>query len=477
MLIRLLHDRSLDTLHHSDHEDGSQERRQRGLQVEPPLSPWSSMAYPDEMLSDYVEGFALNRLDGTSDDGREPSVSVEDNEYDEIDTIEFGIWKDDTIQDDGLLVRDAALESSNLATGPMDSQKLQGRVHLEASYIVPRSSNTSAESLPATVKPIESVEELREYSRPGRPVDLGISMKSGFQPPSIIVSQNANDEVAEGDQCDLSVSCRKYNFYTGQVDMHEIAAQHSYKPTPPLQPGARPEDLVSYSPNNYEMATQDRQPPDIPDGIDPQSAKIAEDSLDAFCADADLTAADAAADTGSSRVKRRQLSRKHPLSQTPTQTSSAFHDSLQVPCYPTPPMSSRGLPTYSRLENTYTGDSPLPTQATPFRNNALEPPSPVSPSPSSLPEVADGITRCPICPHTAFRGTPQNQKNSLQRHKRDFHNGMPPLECLVSGCYTTFAPGRKDNRERHVRAKHPGYLLTAPSKGKKRRRDSDSTLD
>ena len=477
MLIRLLHDRSLDNLHDSDHEDGSQERPQQGLQVEPPPSPWSSIAYFDDILSDYVETFAPTRLDGTSDDGREPSVSVENNEYGEINTAEFETWKDDTIQDGGLLVRDAGLESSNSATGPMDSQKLRGGVHLEASYIVPRSSNTSAESLPATVKPIESVEKLREHSRPGRPVDLGISMKkSGFQPPSIIVSQNANDEVAEGDRCDLSVSRRKFNFHASQVDMHEIAAQHSYKPTPPLQQSERPEDLVSYSPNNYEMATQDRQPPGIPDGIKPQSAKIAEDSLDAFCADADLIAAYAAADTDSSRVKRRQLSRKHPVSQIPSQSSSAFHDSLQVPQYPTPPMSSKELPTYTRLENNYTGDSPIPTQATPFRNTALEPPSPVSPSPSTLPEVADGVTRCPICPHTAFRGTPQNQKNSLQRHKRDFHNGMPPLECPVSECDTTFAPGRKDNRERHVRTKHPGYPLPAPSK-RKRRRDSDLTLD
>ena len=71
------------------------------------------------------------------------------------------------------------------------------------------------------------------------------------------------------------------------------------------------------------------------------------------------------------------------------------------------------------------------------------------------------VTRCPVCPNMIFAGS--CQKSNLRRHVRDRHGDAQRLDCPVPGCTVTFAPGRKDNRLRHVKAIHPNYPLPAPS--------------
>ena len=62
-------------------------------------------------------------------------------------------------------------------------------------------------------------------------------------------------------------------------------------------------------------------------------------------------------------------------------------------------------------------------------------------------ESAGSVTLCDLCPDTKYTGTPESQKRSLRRHKEK-HN-KDRLRC--SRCGTTFAPGRSDNLNRHVR--------------------------
>ena len=143
--------------------------------------------------------------------------------------------------------------------------------------------------------------------------------------------------------------------------------------------------------------------------------------------------------------------------------------------YPSPPPSFRGIAVRHQHDSAHGRDEPPSTPTTSSCLSPIEPPSPISPSPSSLSDTTDGITRCSICPDKIWNGKPVDQKNSLQRHNRDFHLGMPRLECLVRGCTVTFTPGPKDNRIKHVRAVHPDYPLPPPSK--KRRRNVDGDFD
>lgn len=86
----------------------------------------------------------------------------------------------------------------------------------------------------------------------------------------------------------------------------------------------------------------------------------------------------------------------------------------------------------------------------------------------NAPDEAEKSCRCLLCPDKTF-----TDKSNLKRHERDIHNDMARLPCLKEGCDASFAPGRKDNRLKHVRAKHPDYYLPAPSRKRKREADSD----
>ena len=477
--------------HRPDQHDGSQRQGQQSLQVELPLSPSPSTADPEGMLSDYVETLPSRGLNGTSDDDCEPSDSFGNNEYSEADYSEFMSWKDETEQEEEQSASDTA-EPGSLATYPMHSPSFQGDIHSETSHAAPESSNVCAEPFQATSDPIEGFEQIGKQSGPRRPVGLKMSTNYyGFQPPSIIVSNNASDEAADRDPAVLPKSHNSIDLPMAQIDIKGDTGRPSNKSVAPLQRPTRPGDLDGYNPNNYEMATQDRQPPDIPNGIDPQSEKIV-GSLSAFYADVDSISADAVAattriDPNLSRVKRRRrLAGNHPVMQTPTNNfpllqhwqkpssnPRAFlpdQHRLQVPTYPPPPLSFQGSPAYQRHGSPFSTDSTLSTQPTPSPNRSTEPSSPFSPSPSSLTEADDDTIRCPNCTDAIFTGP--NKMNSLQRHQRDKHSDMLRLECLMQGCAVTFAPGRKDNLLKHVRATHHDYLLPPPSKKRKRKLDS-----
>ena len=64
-------------------------------------------------------------------------------------------------------------------------------------------------------------------------------------------------------------------------------------------------------------------------------------------------------------------------------------------------------------------------------------------------ESSSGVTRCDLCPDTKFTGTPESQKRSFRRHRDEKHNQKDKLRC--STCGATFAPGRTDNLNRHLK--------------------------
>lgn len=478
MLTLYLRNRALEFMHRPDLEDGSQERLQQSLQAEPPLSPWCPTADPDGMLSDCTEGFDDSGLEGTSDDSREPSVFNGNNEYDETDVSKFLTWGDDTEPEGEDFDSDTALETGSLAPCSNDLQCYSGDVQLETSQAAPESQITCPPDVQVAGKPVEFFGHAAGQSMMGR----------RSQPPSIVVSNSANDGVTYGDPRDLSESYCTTPLLTRQVRMNETTAKHSYESSALFQRSTRLGELDRMAPNNYELATQDRQPPDKPIGIEPRSEETAAASTYAFCADADSIAADAAApygtDTSLLHVKRRRRSATHHGFQTPVKVvrssqqrqnslgdpsiSSAVQNSSQVP---TPPLSFSDLPPCPHLDTVTSRKNTLSVRTPQACSASIEPLTPVSPSPSTLSGADDSVARCQQCPDIAFKGP--NCKNSLQRHQRDRHSNMPRLECLVPGCPIDFAPGRKDNRLKHVRAKHRDHPVPALPAKRKRKPDGD----
>ena len=425
------------------------------------------------MLSNCNDTFDTSGLDGTSDDSPEPGVSVANDAYDEADLSKYLFCEDGSEQEDKKLVGDIALEFDSLPTDLMESPSYRGGLHLELPHAAPELRNPHAPSAQATMEPVRSFEQVGRLPRPDR----------FLQPPSIVVSDSAN---ADGNPRTSFESCSSTPLPTSQMGIKGTAVQYSRRSMAPLQQQAHPGDLDGIFPTNYELATQDRQPPDIPTEIEPQSERNAAVSLRAFCTDADSIATEATAvyyaDTNLLHVEGRGLTRDHSGFQTtvnrcePSENaqklsanprySSAAHESSRIFTYLSPPSSRKSSPTYLHSDGAYSRESTPMIPPTQSCNVPIEPLSPVSPSPYTVPQADDRIARCPHCPDTVFKGP--NRKNSLQRHQRDHHNGMPRLECLVRGCAVTFAPGRKDNRLKHVKAAHSGFPL--PSSFKKRKR-------
>ncbi len=474
--------------HLDDDGDISLEQSQRDLQAEPPLSPWSSTADPEEMLSDYSETFISTEMDGNIDDGREASLSTGHNDTDLSDywTLNYG-----TEQEEEGFGSDNALSPNTFASDTEDSNSFQDFI-LDSSDPIPKWSITRGRNFRATSGPTGSVEEIGGPRAPARPVGLGLSTNDyRLQAPSIIVSNNAGDGAAYGSSYDLSTSSNDVDLLTSQIKLGGDATRVSYQRTMALLRSAHVGAPDNSCLNNYEMATQDRQPPYILGRVESHSEKMAMDSSSAFNVDADSVAAAAArTDPNLLHVKRPRLSRTHPAFQTPMNdlsvsqhcqkptrkrpASITVHSNLQVPRYPTPPRSFSGLPTQLHVDNVHTKDDFLPTQPTPYTPssiNPIEPRTPVSLMSSTPPATSDDLTLCQEC-QKPFGGTPTNQKNSLQRHIRDKHKGKARLPCLVQGCAVTIAPGRKDNQVKHVRTFHPECPLLIPTKKRKRKADS-----
>ena len=64
-------------------------------------------------------------------------------------------------------------------------------------------------------------------------------------------------------------------------------------------------------------------------------------------------------------------------------------------------------------------------------------------------ESASGVTLCDLCPDIKYTGDPESQRRSLSRHNEEKHKNKDRLKC--PRCDTTFAPGRSDNLNRHVK--------------------------
>ena len=424
------------------------------------------------MLSDPSETFDTDGLNGTLSNSRQLRVSVDNNEFDARRLPQYLTCEDDPEQEKRTFDCDDALVPSSFAANSMESQCKNNGIHSELSHAAHEMRTPLAQSVQATRKLMESSEQIGGRSKRERP----------FHPPFIVISDSSNDKVADGFLHNSSESCSSTPSHTSLESIQGTAVQHSSMLMAPFPRDTRPRSLNGSPPTNYELAAQDRQRPDIPAEIDYQSQSSAADSLRAFCNDADSTMTDHAAAydlaTNSLHVKRRRLSSKHPGFQTPANgIRSSKHkqepmfNPPRISIYPTPTLSFENSSTYQQSDSVCSRED-TPSVQTPLScNDTNEPLSPASLSPSFSLKTDDSITRCLKCPNVSFEGP--NRKNSLHRHQRDHHNGRLPLECLVPECTVTFAPGRKDNRLRHVRATHPDFPLPSSTTKRKRKPGSE----
>ena len=421
------------------------------------------------MLSDHSEAFDDDALNGTTSNSCEPRVSVDNHEFDARRFLGHLTCENDLEQEEGRFDIDTA-------------QWDRGAVRSELSPAAPELRTPSAQSDQARGETIENFEQFSGPSRPER----------HFHTPSIVVSDSANDEVADGCVRNLSESCSSSPSHTSLEGIQGTAVQDSCTIIAPFPRDTRSRNLDESLPSNYELATQDRQRPDIPNEVEPQSETFAVDSLRAFNVDADSTATDAAAagdypNTNLLHVKRPRLSSDYPGFQTmanefrsskPRQEQSALfpkfsavQSSSQTSTYPSPTLSSEDSSTYQHRHSVCFRETTPSIQTALSCNDPNEPLPPASPSPSISLKTDDSIAWCLECPDVSFEGP--NRKNSLQRHQRDHHSGRLRLKCLVPKCTVTFAPGRPDNRLRHVGAKHPDFPLPASTTKRKRSPSSE----
>lgn len=459
-----------------------QKQSQHSSRAKRSLSPWSSKADLDESWPfDHNETFEYIELEAFNH-GSEPGVSAANHANDEADLPEFSDWHAVTEE----MKRgdyDAVPEYGTLSSALMESRISQGEVSMDALQRSLESPTRSTPDQQATQIPTKPSETFCVQSNRGNPTtleDLSIPL------PRVVVSDTALDSVGNDKKCAVPESHANTSSATIRSHTTSNWGQNLHKSEGSSKSSSQVLDLNPYFPNNFEIAMHDpRLPSNAISGIEFQFGTPAAASVSAFNADADsITANIAAVSTidESFRVKRRQFPSDLSMLQTPTRTPhrsqhwqsssdstgpySKVQNSSPTSLCPPSPSSLEGMSEHHQLDSVYDGHTLPSTSATPLS-------SPVSPSPSSPFDMTDSITRCPSCPDKIFTGTREDQKNSLQRHRRDAHDGMPRLACLVLGCSITFGPGRKDNRVRHVRAIHPEYPLPAPSRKRKRTIESD----
>lgn len=482
-----------------DERDESQEKPQQRSSPEPSPSPCSSIADLLELWSSgCIETLGSAEFEAgleAFNSFSEPGVSTANSGCGEDDLSELLNWN----HTEGMERADhiTVTEHGDFSLGPTDSQTDQGLSATDASHPPTQSPTRSARYQKPTERPKNPVEKIGAPFAPESPTDLERpKSRLSVAIPRVVVSHTAVDNfdnAGDGKKSAVSELHANTMSTTTEFGFSKTVRQNLQSSVT----GSQRPDVDRYRPNNYEIAMQERQtpPPHIVIGeIDPQMGTLAANSLNAFYADADSTISNKGVVSKTDEsfgVERcclpRNLSTFQIPNKTPTwsqrwQSSSGnalshptFEDSLRAPMYPSPPSSFRGIAGYHTHDIANGRDEPSATPTTSSCVSPIEPPSPISPSPSSLFDAADGVTHCSNCPDKIFTGTPVHQKNSLQRHMRDFHLGMKRLECLVRGCTVTFAPGRKDNRIKHVRAVHPDYPLPPPSK--KRRRNADGDFD
>lgn len=479
-----MHNRSLNIPHKSVGEDESQERSQYGSRAEPFPSPWASRTNPDGFwLSPYSETFGSVGLEAFNGES-EPRISNTNPSYGEADPSKAQNWDYDFEEVD-CGDRGTVPGHNAFPLGPTDSQNNQDGISIDVSHAPLEALTRYASYQQLTEIPTKPFEEIGAQFAPGSPTDLERLINHlSFPIPSLVVSDTAIDDTGDGQERAVpemyaNTSSTRKRFHTKQKlgqSLHKSVASSGNSSQLP--------DLNRYLPNNYDIAMHDRQPPySVAGGIEPQLGTLAAESVNAFYADADLTATNVAAMSNTDEsfgVKRRRLTRTlstlQALTKTPpgsehwqsssgnASSNSTSQNSLQAPVYPTSPSSSGGLTNCHQLGSPFSRDDPPSTPATISSVSLTDPRPLTSPSPSNLTDVADGISRCTVCHDKTFADA-----SNLQRHMRDKHKGMKRLECLVRGCTVSFAPGRKDNRIKHVRAMHPDFPLPTPSTNRKRK--------
>lgn len=419
-------------------------------------------------------------------------MSTADHRYGEVDLSELPNWNYDIAgMERG--DHDTVPRHGGLPSGPMDFRVTHGEVSIKTSYAPLESPNRSPPHRQATDRPPKPFEEIGALFTVRRPTDLERTTNHlSNSLPRVVILDTTLDNVGDEKSCDVSGFHVNTSSTTTQFDANRTVGQTLHKSVASSASSSQFPDLSWHRPNNYEVAMHDRQSPyTVIGGIAPRFGTLAAESVNAFYADADSTIANVAAVSSTGKglcakgsgvpggLSTLQIPSKTPSRSQHWRSSSGnalphpiFQNSFRSCEYLTPSSSSRGTAEYPQLQYAYGRGDPPSTPTSPFCASPIELPSPISTSPSSLSDTFEGITCCPSCPDKVFKGTPLAQKNSLQRHKRDAHNGMPRLECLVRGCTVTFAPGRKDNRMKHIRAIHPDYPLPAPSTKRKRKADS-----
>ena len=463
-----------------------QEYSQHGSSAKHSLSPWAQTANSDDSwASDFNELPFFEGYDPFDHD-IEPHVSNTNHGDGKIDHLEPSTSSD--FEGIGYGDPDTVHGHGGLPHEPTHSQILQFGISVDTSRADLDAQTRYRPYQAVTNMSTGPFETFGAQFAPGNPADLERPRDGlGIPIPRVVVSDATVNTV--GVRSESAVPGLHTNILspTRQHDETQTLDQSLQKALASGESTKYLPDNDRYRPNNYQIAILNRRPPyTLGNGDQPQFETPIADSVSAFYADADRTVLDAPAFSNTEESfgsNMRRVTGSLPTFQTPVRpppglqhcrssscnaSSCSFPpSSLQAPVYSTPP-SSFHTTEYHQVGSPLIRDH-LPSNPARLPSVSLNNPSSLTTlSLRNAPDEAGKSCRCIICPDKTFKDT-----SNLKRHMRDNHNGMNRLPCLKEGCDASFAPGRKDNRLKHVRAKHPDYLLPAPSRKRKRNNDSD----
>ena len=460
-----------------------QEHSQLDFSAEHSLSPWAQVSNSDDSwVSDLLPPFEeWNNFD----DGFESHVTNTNHLDGKIDHLEP--LASDELEEIGYVDPDSVHGHGGLPHESTYPEVLRSGITMDTSR-VPLDAQTQCRPYQAlenmSTGPFETFDA---ESGPGNPTDLGrLKNGLGIPIPRVVVSDVTVNTVGIRSESAVPAPHTKIPSPTRHDDETQTLDQSLRKV---LASGGSTKSLLKnsrYRPNNYQIAMLDQRPPyTLGNGDQPQVETPIDDSVSAFNADADRTVLDHAAfakTDGSFGVNMRRVTGSIPTFQTSIRpppvlqhcrssssnasSCSISRSSLQASLYSTPPSSFQETTEFRQVGSHLTRDCSLSNSARLPSVCLTDSSSLTSLSLPNAPDEAKKSCRCSLCPDRTFTDT-----SNLKRHERDKHTGMARLPCLKEGCDASFAPGRKDNQLKHVRAKHPDYLLPAPSRKRKRNAD------
>ena len=179
----------------------------------------------------------------------------------------------------------------DLSLRPTDSKTNQGDTATNVSHPPMQSPTRSAQYQEATERPNIPVQEIGAPFAPESPTDLDKpKIRSSVALPRVVVSHIAVDNPGDGKESAVSELHANTTSTTPQFDFLNTLRPNLHKPIAPSVNSSRRPDVNRYRPNNYDIATYERQPPPphiIIGEIEPQMGTLAAESLNAFYADAD----------------------------------------------------------------------------------------------------------------------------------------------------------------------------------------------